>query len=181
MKRALCHFIYYKLLGWKAHFDLPDGDKYVMCVAPHTSNWDFLLGKLCSRAQGISIHFLMKKEWFTWPLGYLFKSMGGIPVERSKNHSLVEKLSEQARQSKVFHLAITPEGTRSANANWKMGFYYIARGAGIPIVLISIDYKHKCIWADKTLVPSENAEDDMRTIKQYYSQFQGKHPRNFAI
>ena len=91
----------------------------------------------------------MKKEWFFWPLGPIFKSIGGIPVWRSKHNSMTENLAHAAKEAKKFHLCITPEGTRSANPDWKKGFYYIALNAQIPILLYGLDYKRKRIECTK--------------------------------
>ena len=88
MKQALCRFIYYKVLGWKAHVSIPDFDKCVFCAAPHTTNWDLFIGKLFISAIGRESGFMMKKEWFFFPLGILFRWMGGIPVRRDKHTSL---------------------------------------------------------------------------------------------
>ena len=108
MKQALCRFIYYKVLGWKAHVSIPDFDKCVFCAAPHTTNWDLFIGKLFISAIGRESGFMMKKEWFFFPLGILFRWMGGIPVRRDKHTSLVDQIIRQAKESKKFHLAITP-------------------------------------------------------------------------
>ena len=94
---------------------------------------------------------------------------------------MVEQIIEKVKQSDKFHLAITPEGTRSTNPEWKKGFYYIALGAQIPIVLIGIDYEKKCITADKYLYPSGDIEKDMREIKLYFKDFKGKHPEKFDL
>ena len=107
--------------------------------------------------------------------------MGGIPVDRSKRTSLVDQVAQRIRESSKFHLAITPEGTRSANPNWKKGFYFIALKAEVPIVLIGIDYEKKCITAGKYLMPSGDVEKDMREIKLYFKQFKGKHPEKFDL
>lgn len=107
--------------------------------------------------------------------------MGGIPVDRSRKSSLVDQMINIAKSSKKFHLAITPEGTRKANPNWKKGFYYIAQGAGLPIILVAIDYEKKCITAEKVIHPSGDIEKDMREIKLYYKDFKGKHPELFTI
>ncbi len=181
MKKAVCGFIYYKLLGWKTKVTVPDYDKYILCAAPHTTNWDLLIGKLFYGAIDRKTAFMMKKEWFVWPLGILFRSMGGIPVNRKKKMSLVDQMANEAKLRKTFHLAITPEGTRSANPDWKKGFYYIALAAQIPIVLVAIDYTKKCITMEKELFPSGDIEKDMREIKLYYTNFKGKHPERFSI
>lgn len=107
--------------------------------------------------------------------------MGGIPVDRGKKTSLVEQMAERFAHSRQFHLAITPEGTRKANPNWKKGFYYIALKAKVPIMLIGIDYPSKTIAATKALMPTGNLEEDMRIIKDYFKGFRGRIPENFAI
>lgn len=150
-------------------------------MAPHTSNWDFLIGQLYARAEGIRSNFLMKKEWFFWPLGPIFRKMGGIPVYRSKKTSLTDNMAEAARRSDSFKLCITPEGTRSLNADWKKGFYFIALKAEIPILLYALDYEKKAIVATKTIIPSGDLDKDMDEIKQYYKDFKGKYPEKFTI
>lgn len=181
MKRTLYSFIYHRLLGWKTHVTVPDYDKCVICAAPHTSNWDLFIGKLFYGAMGRKSSFMMKKEWFFFPLGVIFKAIGGIPVDRSRKTSLVDQMAERFASSKSFHLAITPEGTRKANPNWKKGFYYIAMKAQVPIVLIGIDYPSKTIVATKVITPSGDLEKDMREIQLHFKNFKGKNPENFAI
>ncbi|MBQ4526352.1 MAG: 1-acyl-sn-glycerol-3-phosphate acyltransferase, partial [Bacteroidaceae bacterium] len=125
--------------------------------------------------------FMMKKEWFFWPLGPIFRSMGGVPVHRGRRNSLVDQMVEACNRSEVFHLAITPEGTRKANPNWKKGFYHIALQAGIPIVVIGVDYQKKLIACEKELIPSGDLDKDMREIKLYLKDFKGLHPENFTV
>ena len=179
MKQAICRFIYYKILGWKAEVSVPDFDKCIICAAPHTTNWDLFIGKLFITAIGRESDFMMKKEWFFFPMGYIFRKMGGIPVHREKRTSMVEQIVKRIKTSRKFHLAITPEGTRSPNPEWKKGFYYIALNAQIPIVLIGIDYKTKTITAEKTIYPCGDYEKDIKEIKNYFKQFTGKYPENF--
>ena len=181
MKQKLYSFIYYKLLGWKTEVTIPNYDKCVICAAPHTSNWDLFIGKLFYGAIGRKTSFMMKKEWFFWPLGPMFRAIGGIPVNRGKRNSLVDQMVEACNQSEIFHLAITPEGTRKANPNWKKGFYHIALKAGVPIVVIGIDYSRKLIICEKELFPSGDIEKDMREIKLYMKDFKGLHPENFTV
>ena len=181
MKKAIYSFIYYRLLGWKTNVTVPNYDKCVICAAPHTTNLDLFIGKLFYGALGRKTSFMMKKDWFFWPLGPIFRWMGGIPVDRSRKTSLVDQMIKIAKSSQKFHLAITPEGTRKANPNWKKGFYYIAQGAGLPIILVAIDYAKKCITAEKVIHPSGDLDKDMREIKLYYKNFKGKYPENFSI
>ena len=128
------------------------------------SNWDFIVGKLFYTSIGRNASFLIKKEWFFFPLGLIFKAVGGIPVNRGRKSSLVDQMTEKFANSKHFHLAITPEGTRKANPNWKKGFYYIALKAQVPIMLIGIDYPSKTISSTKAVMPTGAIEKDMRGL-----------------
>ena len=123
----------------------------------------------------------MKKEWFFFPLGPLFKLMGGIPVDRSRKTSLTDQLATRFSRSHTLHLAITPEATRRPNPDWKKGFYYIALKAKVPILLIGIDYPTKTIACTQSIMPSGNYDQDIQKIKQYFIHFRGKKPQNFAI
>ena len=181
MVKRLSRFVLYGMMGWKTEVTEPHPDKYVICLAPHTSNWDFILGLLYSRAEGMKINFLMKKEWFFWPLGVLFKRWGGIPVNRGRHTSMTDWLAGVAQESKSFKLCITPEGTRSLNADWKKGFYFIALKAQIPIKLYALDYKKKAIISTRNINPSGDVDKDLTEIKQYYKNIHAKHPANFTI
>ncbi|MBQ8674413.1 MAG: lysophospholipid acyltransferase family protein [Bacteroides sp.] len=181
MRKKLYGFIYFRLLGWKAEVTVPNYDKCVVCAAPHTSNWDLFIGKLFYGAVGRKTSFMMKKEWFFFPVGLLFKAVGGIPVDRGRRTSLVDQMVEKFAELKRFHLAITPEGTRKPNPNWKKGFYHIALKAQVPIVLTGIDYEKKTISMTKALMPTGNLEQDMREVKRYFKDFKGKIPKNFAL
>lgn len=181
MFKQLCKTVLYKWMGWQVDVTEPTPKKCIICVAPHTSNWDFVIGELYYGSIGLTSNFLMKKEWFFWPLGALFRRIGGIPVERSRHTSLTDQMAEKARKAERFSLAVTPEGTRSLARQWKRGFYFIALKANLPILLYAIDYSNKRIVCKKTLVPSGDVEADMRTIMNYYSGYRGKHPEKFAV
>lgn len=168
-------------MGWKEQVTVPRHDKCIICVAPHTSNWDFLIAEIYYCAIGRTAGFLMKKEWFFWPLGNLFRRMGGIAVERSRHTSLTDQLAEKALKAERFELAVTPEGTRSLVHTWKRGFYFIALKARLPIMLYAIDYEKKLIVCTKTIHPSGDVETDMREIMDYYRTFKGRHPEKFAV
>ena len=181
LKQSFCRFLFFKVCGWKEDVTIPHRDKCIICVAPHTSNFDFILAELYYTAVGRHACFLMKREWFFWPLGKVFRRMGGIPVERSRSSNLTEQLAEQARKRSRFELAVTPEGTRSLTAAWKRGFYFIAQKAALPIQLYAIDYSTKTISCHKEIFPSENVESDMAAIMRYYKNFKGRHPERFTI
>lgn len=171
----------YKRLGYKKIITQELPEKYIICMAPHTSNWDLILGQLFAHAEGIKCNFLMKKEWFFWPLGPIFRKMGGIPVWRSKHTSMTDNLAAEADKRKAFGLCITPEGTRSFNPEWKKGFYFIALKAHLPIHLYGLDYEKKVIQCTRQIIPSGDVDKDMREIKLYFKDFKGKKPEKFTI
>lgn len=179
MLQSFYRRLFFGVLGWKERVTVPHHDKCIICVAPHTSNWDFVIAEIYYHAIGRTAGFLMKKEWFFWPLGGLLRRMGAIPVERSRHTSLTDQLAQRAAEADRFELAVTPEGTRSRVAVWKRGFYFIALKAGLPIMLYAIDYENKTIVCTQTLIPSGDVEADMRTIMDYYRGFCGRHPEKF--
>lgn len=176
-----CKWLLYKHMGWTKNITEVHPNKFIICLAPHTSNWDFMLGQIYMRAEDMKINFLMKKEWFFWPLGHIFRRMGGIPVWRTKKTSMTDNLAAEAKKAENFHLCITPEGTRSLNADWKKGFYFIAQKAEIPILLYGLDYERKLIECTKTFIPTGDLEADMREIKLYFKDYKGKYPEKFTI
>ena len=180
MKKRLFRAIL-RAAGWRVEVSTPDYPRCVICVAPHTSNWDFILGELAYGAIGRRAGFLMKKAWFFFPLNLLLRAMGGVPVERSAASSLTDVLADRFARSPRLAIAVTPEGTRKANPDWKRGFYYIALKAQVPIVLAYIDYKEKCIGMTRSLFPSGDVEKDMAEIKDYYRHRHARYPRNFAL
>jgi 1-acyl-sn-glycerol-3-phosphate acyltransferase len=181
MLKSFCKWLLYKKMGWTVQVTEPHPQKYIICLAPHTSNWDFLIGQLYNKAEGLGSNFMMKKEWFFWPLGPIFRKLGGIPVYRQKHTRMTDAMAQTAREADEFRLCITPEGTRSRVEEWKKGFYFIAQGAQIPILLYGLDYERKLIQCTKTVIPSGDLEKDMRDIKLYFKDFKGKKPENFSI
>ncbi|MGM9760582.1 MAG: lysophospholipid acyltransferase family protein [Parabacteroides sp.] len=180
MKKWICKTLL-RLSGWKIGstegVDLP---KCVICVAPHTSNWDFILGKLFYTAIGCQAGFLMKKEWFFFPLGCLFRSMGGVPVDRKKKSSTTEQVVDMFRKNDRFQIAITPEGTRKRRAEWKKGFYYIALQAKVPIMIAYFDYAKKVVGSKGIFHPTGDYEKDIRYIREQFRGVTACHPENFV-
>lgn len=181
MFQKICKWILYDLFGWKKNITVAHSDKFVICLAPHTSNIDFIIGQLYMRSENMKVKFMMKKELFIWPLGILFRKIGGIPVERSRHTNMTDYMAGVAINSEKFRLCITPEGTRSANPNWKRGFYYIALKAQIPILLYGLDYKRKLIQCTESVIPTGNFDKEMAGIKNYFKGFSGRHPERFII
>lgn len=169
-----------RLAGWKVEINAPDYPKCIICVAPHTSNWDFILGKLAYASVGRKAGFLMKEAWFFWPLGPIFRAIGGIAVPKARGSQLSETIIEKFRTSSRLQLAITPEGTRSRVTKWRTGFLHIASEANVPILLGAIDAAHKHIYVNDSFEPSGDTDRDMRAIKDYYCKFTGIHPEKFT-
>lgn len=169
-----------RIFGWTVDITVPDYPKCLICVAPHTSNWDFILGELAYRSIGRKAGFLMKEQWFRWPLGAIFKAMGGIPVRKKRGSSLTDAIVEKYNNSSRLSLAITPEGTRSRTSEWRHGFLHIALLAHVPLVLGAIDYKNKYIEIKTEFTPTGDIETDMKAVKHFYSQFNAKYPEKFC-
>ena len=169
--------------GWSVDITVPRRDKCVICVAPHTSNLDFIIGLLAYSSLGRRANFLMKKFWFFFPLGLLLRAVGGIPVDRSKHTSLVEQIVERFNTTSYMNIAVTPEGTRSATSKWHTGFLRIAAGAGVPVQLGVIDYRHKRVIIAEELQLSGDIEADMDAVKAFYSGWidVAKYPEKFSI
>lgn len=174
-----------KMAGWKVEITAPRRDKCVICVAPHTSNWDFVIGLAAYRSLGRDANFLMKKFWFFFPLKYLFYHFGGIPVESSRKtgRSLVSRIVDDFRRRDYINLAVTPEGTRSLEPRWHTGFLQIAVHAGVPVQLGVIDFRYKRVIIEKEYVPTGDIALDMKNVKSYYAQFTdaARYPSKFTV
>lgn len=172
----------FKMAGWKVDGTKPDLKKYVIIVAPHTSNWDFFVGWTARNLIGFRPNFLGKKELFKIPIvGWFLSSIGGVAVDRKnkrKSTQLVQQVVDLYKEREEFIMTITPEGTRSYAPKWKTGFYRIAQEAGVPIVKIAFDYATKTVFIDKPFYPSGDMEKEMEEIKDYYRQFKGKNPED---
>ncbi len=169
--RLICRFLLW-LFGWKAYERMPKGvKKNVMLVVPHTSNWDFVVCIALRSALHIeSTRYLAKVELFRSPIGFLMRWLGGTPVDRSKNTSLVQQVADEFDTREQFSIAITPEGTRSRVEKWKMGFYHIALKAKVPIALAYADFHKKEGGIGKILYPSGNMTEDMAIIEEFYKK-----------
>jgi len=168
-----------KRFGWTIDESTPtDVKKAVVVMGPHTSNWDFIIGKIAFAHYKVNGKFLIKKELFFPPLGWLLKAAGGIPVDRKGKNNITDFAVETFRNNEKCYLVFTPEGTRSYNPNWKKGFYYIAQKANVPIYIGYIDYKNKKGGFHSLFQPTGNIDADIRHIKEVLSQFTGKVPEN---
>lgn len=174
--KKLARFIL-RLIGWKIDDHTPEGiKKCVIIMGPHTSNWDFIIGKIAFISYGVNVKFLIKKELFVPPFGWLLKVMGGIPVDRKKNNNLTDLAVEYFNSNESLFLVFTPEGTRSYNPNWKKGFYYIAQKAQVPIYIGYMDYEKKMGGFHSMFEPTGDVQADIEYIKGILSQYKGKFP-----
>jgi 1-acyl-sn-glycerol-3-phosphate acyltransferase len=182
MGRWLSAFIL-RMLGWHTDGSLPDGiRKAVVVAAPHTSMWDFVIGRLTFWAIRVNIRFLIKEESFVFPLGILLKWIGGVPVARGRYKSnVVSDVTELFRKSDDLVVVITPEGTRRKVEQWKKGFYLIAVAANVPIALGYIDYGKKTGGIGPVIYPSGDFDKDIRIMQDFYRNMTAKHPERFNL
>lgn len=165
-----------RLLGWKLAGEKPPVDKMVIIAAPHASNWDLLYTLLAAMGYGIPAVFTIKDFWFFWPIGPLMYWAGGIPIDRSKSSNTVKELVSAFNESEKMFLVIPPEGTRKAVKYWKMGFYWIALGAKVPILMGCIDYKRRTVSLANLFYPTGDFAADFPQIQAYYQEQVGYSP-----
>jgi 1-acyl-sn-glycerol-3-phosphate acyltransferase len=163
-----------KMTGWKKSGSLPDVPRYIIIVAPHTSNWDLFYGIIIAFALGLDARFMAKRELFRGPFGPAMKWLGGMAIDRSSHEHTVDQIVRIFKEGGKLALAIAPEGTRSKAKYWKSGFYHIAIGAGVPIQLGYLDYSNKMGGAGPLIVPTGNIDEDMKSISNFYHGIGGK-------
>jgi 1-acyl-sn-glycerol-3-phosphate acyltransferase len=165
----------FRIFGWRVEGQLPNIPKFV-AIATHTSNWDFIVMLLLAFALRTNISTLGKDSLFRWPFGVFFRWCGIIPIDRTKSTNVVDTMIDVFRKSEKLILVITPEGTRKKVRDWKTGFYYIAQGAHVPIVLAFIDYRRKTAGIGPVITPTGDIEADIELIKSFYANVSGKFP-----
>jgi 1-acyl-sn-glycerol-3-phosphate acyltransferase len=165
-----------RIFGWRRAGCVPDSPKFVMIAAPHTSNWDFPVGLAIMLAFKVKMYWLGKGPIFKWPFGTFFKWLGGIPVNRSRSGDVVAQTIQAFKEQPRMIMVVAPEGTRKRANHWKTGFYYIATGANVPIVMGFIDYVRKEGGFGPTLMPTGNIEADMEKIRAFYGNITAKMP-----
>jgi 1-acyl-sn-glycerol-3-phosphate acyltransferase len=169
--------IVFRFTDWKPAGKRPDISRYVIIAAPHTSNWDFLYTLCLAFILEIKPFIMMKADWFRWPLGPFLRWFGAIPVDRSKSTHVVARSIQAFREHPRMVLLVPPAGTRSKVMYWKSGFYHIARGANVPIVLGYLDYRRKVGGIGPVVHPTGNMERDMKIIKAFYADITAKYPK----
>jgi 1-acyl-sn-glycerol-3-phosphate acyltransferase len=165
-----------KVGGWEIVGSKPQVPKAVVVAAPHTSNWDGFWGLVCRVALDVEIHFFAKQSLFWFPLNVLLRALGGIPLDRKRAGSAVNQAIEMFRNSESFYFGLAPEGTRSRVDHWKSGFYRIAEGADVPVILGFLDYGKRRIGLGPTLELSGDWQKDLEFCGEFYKDIQGRWP-----
>jgi len=169
-------FCILKALGWRTGGKRPDAPKYVLIGAPHTSNWDFPIVLSLAFRFRVKVFWMGKDSLFRWPIAWFFYWLGGIPINRSRRRNTVEQTIDVFNESDELVIIIPPEAARAKKAYWKSGFYYIALGARVPVVLGFMDYEKKVGGFGPTLMMTGNVEADLQKFRDYYATITAKHP-----
>jgi 1-acyl-sn-glycerol-3-phosphate acyltransferase len=178
MLSSLSKFILW-LFGWKVVLPKFSEKSYVIVAAPHTSNWDFIVGRLAIGSVRIPQKVLMKKEMFFFPLKYILKALGAMPIDRRGSIKMVDYIIALFKQKDDFVFSISPEGTRSYVEKWKTGFYHIAIKAKVPLVLGRMDFKKKVVEFSNVFYPTGNFDEDFVKILNFFKQAQGNYPEKY--
>ena len=171
--------MFLRILGWRVEGEIPPIKKFVMIAAPHTSNWDFPITLAVAFVLKIKIYWMGKAAMFRWPFGASLRWLGGIPIDRGQSHNVVEQSIQAFKNWEKLILVVPPEGTRRKVHYWKTGFYHIAVGAQVPIVMAYMDYQKKISGLGPLMQPSGDIEADMLKIKAFYAPFKGKNADQF--
>ena len=180
MKVRLARFILH-LFGWKIVGAAPPEKKYIGIMAPHTSNFDFIWGKLASWALHSEFYAVIKKELFFFPLGPILRLIGSIPVDRRKSNALIRQLLYEFNRREKLAVIFTPEGSRSKTKRWKTGFFYIAKKIDVPVYFTFIDYKKNELGIAHKLDTERSQDEVMADVKSFYKDITPKHPAYFTI
>jgi 1-acyl-sn-glycerol-3-phosphate acyltransferase len=165
-----------RLMRWRMVGAVPEHPKVLFIVAPHTSNWDWIIGVFALLGIGFRVTYLVKHSLFFWPLGSLIRATGGVPIVRSAPEGAVDNLVQEFESHDVLYYGIAPEGTRSKVERWKTGFLRVAAATDLALVFVSIDYRTKTIQIGPEFKPTGEMDRDIQYVVQYFSQFQGKNP-----
>jgi len=174
--KFISRIILFHIMRWKVVNTFPSLNKYVIIAAPHTSWQDFPIGILAKLAIPLKANYVGKATLFKPPFGFIFRWLGGAPIDRSKSNNKVQAIVDIFNAKEEFILAMSPEGTRQKVDKWRTGFYYIAKGAKVPIVMITLDFKYKQIKISDPYVTTNDMEIDFKHFHQYFDGVEGKHP-----
>ncbi|MFY0604345.1 MAG: 1-acyl-sn-glycerol-3-phosphate acyltransferase [Flavobacteriaceae bacterium] len=178
--KGFSKFIFTTILGWKITGVFPKNlKKYVVIAAPHTSWVDFPIAILARNVSGEKINYIGKDSLFKGPFGFFFRALGGAPVDRSKNNNLVDAVVDIFNSREEFRLGLSPEGTRKKVETWKTGFYYIAKGANVPIVMATLDFGNKQVKVSAPYYLTDDKDKDFKHFHTFYKGVKGKNPELF--
>lgn len=174
----LSKFIYFKILGWKivgnTNISKDVIKKAVIIAAPHTSWHDFYIGVLLRSVLNVKTNFVGKKELFVFPVGWLFRLLGGAPIDRHTNENKVSAIAKLFNEREEFRMAMSPEGTRKKVDKWRTGFYYIAKEANVPIIMFTLDFENKQNRISEPFYPTEDVKKDFEFMYGFYEGVKGK-------
>ena len=179
MKQRIARWLL-QLTGWQLEGARPEFDRYVLIAAPHTSNWDFPLMLAFAAAFNIRVTWMAKHNLFFWPMGWIMRAMGGMPILRHKNMNVVDAMVATFKTVPHLVLVVPTEGTRNRTEYWKSGFYHIARKAGVPIVPSFLDFGRKRGGFGPALETSGDVRADMQYFRDFYVGMKGKFPDQFG-
>ena len=178
--RWLAKFIYFNILGWKVvgntNFSNHIIKKAIIIAAPHTSWHDFYMGILLRSVLNLKTNFVGKKELFVFPVGSIFRALGGAPIDRYSKENKVQEIAKLFEEKDEFRMAMSPEGTRKKVEKWRTGFYYIAKTAKVPILMFTLDFGKKENKISKPFYPTNDKEADFKFMKDFYKDAVGKIP-----
>ena len=157
-----------RVWGWRIAGDVPHEPRFVAIVAPHTSNWDFVIGVLVMFALDLDVHWFGKDSLFRGPLGALLRGLGGRPVRRDSPEGVVADVADTIREAPAFLLALAPEGTRKRVDHWRTGFYHIALRAGVPIVPVWLDWHRREAGIGDAMQPTGDLAADIAALQRLY-------------
>ena len=166
-----------RLLGWRALGKLPDAPKFVFVGAPHTSNLDFFITAITMASLGIDVRFVMKHTPFVGPVGWFLRWFGGIPLDRDRSRDFVAQMVDEFAEREQFLLGIMPEGTRGKDSPvkaWRSGFYYIARGAAVPLVMVVFDYSNRQIRVGPAVFVGEDYAAELPVVQSFFAGVEGR-------
>ena len=177
--RIIAH-LYLKTMGWKCVGELPQERKFIALAGPHTSNWDFSIMLATAIVLRVNLYWMGKNSLFTNPLGWFFKWLGGIPIDRSKSNKVVDQMVTLFEETDDLCVGLSPEGTRERCDKWKSGFYHIALQVKVPLILAYIDYEKKSCGIGELYNLTGQYEVDMKYIQGFYATKVARHPENFS-
>jgi len=170
--------IFFKILGWKlignTTASINSIKKAVVIAAPHTSWHDFYVAVLARSVINVKSKFIAKKELFYFPINIILKILGGVPVDRSTKQNKVDQIADMFHKKDEFRIALSPEGTRQRVEKFKTGFYFIAKKANVPLIMLTLNFKSKEILISQPFYTTDDIKADFNFIEGFFDGVEGK-------